>query len=164
MYRVLNCLTTEHELWLVAVAGFVCLLTCLVAINFFHRARATSGNIRTFWIMTAGFVTGWGIWSTHFIAMLAYDPGIGIAYNIGLTVLSLVVAFLVTGGGLAVAARGQAQMSVPMGGAIVGAGVTSMHYLGMMAIELQGKMTFDPMLVVASMIIGVAVRDSQEIV
>src|SRR5712671_5312273 len=86
MYRVLNCLTTEHELWLVAVAGFVCLLTCLVAINFFHRARATSGNIRTFWIMTAGIVTGWGIWSTHFIAMLAYDPGIGIAYNIGLTV------------------------------------------------------------------------------
>ena len=156
MYRVLNCLTTEHQLWLVEVAGFVCLLTCLVAINFFHRARATSGNIRASWIIAAGVTTGWGTWSTHFIAMLAYDPGIGIAYNLRLTILSLVVACLIAGSGLAVAARGQAILAVPLGGAIVGAGVASMHYVGMWAIELPGHMIFDPTLVVASMIIGVA--------
>jgi methyl-accepting chemotaxis protein len=155
MYRVLNCLTTQHELWLVAVAGFVCFLTCLVAINFFHRARATSGIYRAFWIVVAGFTVGWGIWSTHFIAMLAYDPGVGIAYNVELTFLSLVVAVLVTGGGLALAAHAPAKWSIPAGGTIVGAGVAFMHYLGMSAVELPGRITLEPGLVIASVIVGI---------
>src|ERR1700704_1477487 len=88
MFRVLTCLTTEHDWRLVIVAGIICLLASLVAVNLFHRARATTGRARTVWIITAGAATGSGIWATHFIAMLAYDPGVSIAYNMGLTVLS----------------------------------------------------------------------------
>src|ERR1700704_2077154 len=103
MFRVLTCLTTEHDWRLVVVAGVICLLASLVAVNLFHRAQATGGRIRAIWIVTAGAVSGYGIWATHFIAMLAYDPGLAMAYNIGLTALSLLVAAAVRAIGLGVA-------------------------------------------------------------
>jgi NO-binding membrane sensor protein with MHYT domain len=90
MYRVLTCLTTEHDWRLVVVAGVICFLSSLVAINLFHNARATTQFARLNWIIAAGCATGSGIWATHFIAMLAYDPGIGVTYDVDLTVLSLV--------------------------------------------------------------------------
>src|SRR4051794_36978175 len=95
MFRVLTCLATEHDWRLVVVAGVICFLSSLVAVNLFHRARATVGTSRASWIVAAGAATGCGIWATHFIAMLAYDPGIGIAYNVGLTALSLLAAAVV---------------------------------------------------------------------
>ena len=103
MFRVFNCLTTEHDWRLVIVAGVICFLASLTAISLFNRARATAGRARAAWVIAAGAATGCGIWATHFIAMLAYDPGVGIAYNIGLTALSLVVAAIVPGIGLALA-------------------------------------------------------------
>ena len=106
MFRVLNCLTVEHNWWLVALAGLVCFVASLVAISLFHRARATAGRVRAGWLVLAGAATGCGIWATHFIAMLAYEPGVPIAYDIGLTVLSLILAAVVTGVGLTVAVQG----------------------------------------------------------
>src|SRR3954451_9103705 len=103
MYRILTCLTTEHDLRLVVIAGVICFLASLVAIKLFRRARATGGSTRISWIVTAGVATGCGIWATHFIAILAYDPGVGIAYNVPLTILSLVAAATVTAVGLGVA-------------------------------------------------------------
>ena len=59
--------------------------------------RATpSGRSRAIWLLTAGTATGCGIWATHFVAMLAYEPGFPTAYSVGLTVLSLVAAIVVT--------------------------------------------------------------------
>jgi len=100
MFRVFNCLTVEHDWRLVIVAGIVCFLASLVAVNLFHRARVTQGGVRAAWLLTAGAATGCGIWATHFIAMLAYEPGVAVAYDIGLTALSLVAAMAVTSGGL----------------------------------------------------------------
>jgi len=79
MYRVLTCLSGEHDLRLVVLAGFVCFLASLAAISLFHRARATRRRTRVTWIVIAGVAAGCGIWSTHFIAMLAYDPGVATA-------------------------------------------------------------------------------------
>src|ERR1044072_5014330 len=92
MFRVLSCLTGEHDLRLVGLAGVVCFLASLAAINLLHRAAATRGRARAGWLATAGAASGCGIWATHFIAVLAYDPGIGVNYNIGLTLLSLGLA------------------------------------------------------------------------
>src|SRR5437588_7495738 len=122
MYRVLSCLTVEHDLRLVVLAGALCFLASLTAINLFNRARAARGRARTTWILTAGVATGCGIWATHFIAMLAYEPGVATAYHIGLTVISLLVAVAVTSVGLGVAVRGQARWGAPLGGGIVGGG------------------------------------------
>src|SRR4051794_2000146 len=154
MYSVLNCLTTEHDLRLVVVAGIICFLASLVAIKLFRRARATVGRTRIVWILTAGLTTGSGIWATHFIAMLAYDPGVGIAYNLWLTALSLLGAAIVTGLGLGLTVYYPGSMGSVLGGAIIGAGVACMHYLGIAAVELPGHIHWDPTLVAASIVAG----------
>src|SRR5450631_2109490 len=154
MFAVLTCLTTEHDWRLVVTAGVICFLSSLVAINLFHHARATSQSARTSWIIAAGVAAGSGIWATHFIAMLAYDPGIGIAYDLGLTVLSLVAAASITSLGLAVAVHVPAPSGAAIGGGIVGAGVAVMHYTGMSALELPGHIAWDPLLVATSIALG----------
>jgi diguanylate cyclase (GGDEF)-like protein/PAS domain S-box-containing protein len=153
MFQVFNCLATEHDWRLVIVAGVVCFLASLTAINLFDRARAASGRARVAWIITAGAATGCGIWATHFIAMLAYEPGVPVAYNIGLTALSLLAAIVVTSVGLAVAVSGPS-WAQSVGGGIVGAGVACMHYLGMWALELPGHINWDAGLVFVSIAVG----------
>src|SRR5689334_9729058 len=140
MFRVFNCLATEHDWRLVMGAGVVCFLASLTAINLYKRACATDGRARAVWIVAAGAATGCGIWATHFIAMLAYDPGVSIAYDIGLTALSLATAATVTAAGLALAVY-QPGWGAPIGGAVVGGGIACMHYLGMWAVELPGRVT-----------------------
>jgi NO-binding membrane sensor protein with MHYT domain len=154
MFRVLTCLTTQHDWRLVVVAGTVCFLSSLTAIMLFNRARATARGVRMIWIAAAGAATGCGIWATHFLAMLAYDPGVPIAYNINLTALSLVVAAIVTTGGLAVAVFVPGRWGALIGGGIIGGGVACMHYLGMFAVELAGRVTWDMPLVLASIVLG----------
>ena len=154
MFRVLTCLATEHDWRLVIVAGVVCFLASLTAISLFNRARAAVGRTRAAWIITAGAATGCGIWATHFIAMMAYDPGVSIAYNIGLTVLSLIAAATITAGGLAVAVCSTGRWGAPTAGAIVGGGIACMHYTGMWALELPGRVTWILGLVTASVILG----------
>jgi methyl-accepting chemotaxis protein len=160
MYRVLTCLITEHDWRLVIVAGTICFLASLVAVNLFHNARATSQAARMNWIIAAGIATGSGIWATHFIAMLAYDPGIGVSYDLELTALSLVAAAAITSIGLAVAVYGRPPWGAGIGGGIVGAGVAAMHYTGMSAVDLPGRISWDPLLVAVSiglgMLLGIA--------
>src|SRR6202035_3704889 len=103
MFKVYDCLTVDHDWRLVVLAGAVCFLASAVAISLFHRARATSGPTQLFWLILDAAAAGCGIWATHFIAMLAYDPAIGAGYNLAITILSLLVAVLITCAGLAAA-------------------------------------------------------------
>jgi NO-binding membrane sensor protein with MHYT domain len=57
LFRILDCLTTQHDWRLVAVAGVVCFLASLTAITLFHRARSTKGRARTVWLAAAGAAT-----------------------------------------------------------------------------------------------------------
>src|SRR5205814_672702 len=100
MFQVFTCLTVEHDWRLVALAAAVCLLASAVAVSLFHRAQATQGRTRLIWLSMDAATAGFGIWATHFIAMLAYHPGIGAGYNPALTILSLLCAALITGAGL----------------------------------------------------------------
>jgi diguanylate cyclase (GGDEF)-like protein/PAS domain S-box-containing protein len=154
MQRVLTCLTSEHDWRLIAVAGIVCLLASLAAISLLHRARATQGRVRFAWIITAGAASGLGIWATHFIAMLAYEPGVAVAYDIGLTLLSLFAAVGLTTAGIAIAVNGPPRVAPAAGGALVGAGVGSMHYLGMWALRLPGYVEWSFDLVAVSILLG----------
>lgn len=154
MFRVLTCLTGEHDLRLVVLAGLVCFLASYAAINLFNRARATARRARAVWVTCAGLATGFGIWSTHFIAMLAYEPGVPIAYDVVLTTFSLVAAASVTTAGLAIAVYSGGRFSAPLGGAVIGGGVACMHYLGMWAVEVPGRVTWAFELVAASIVVG----------
>jgi PAS domain S-box-containing protein len=154
MFRVFSCLTTEHDLRLVVLAGVVCVIASFTGITLFKRAQASIGRARLTWVIGAGAATGCGIWATHFVAMLAYAPGVPIAYDVPLTLLSLTVAAAITGAGFAFAIYGRSSLKGAIGGAIIGGGVASMHYLGMSAVEVPGVIHWSWDLVAASVVIG----------
>ena len=154
MYQVLTCLTTEHDWRLVMLAGVICFLASSVAISLFDRARSSQGYARVVWTALDAAVSGCGIWATHFIAVLAYDPGAGAGYSIRVTVLSLVFAVLITGIGLGIALSGERRVWAAIGGAVVGIGVAAMHYTGMVALELPARISWSPDIVIASVVFG----------
>ncbi|WP_024510456.1 EAL domain-containing protein [Bradyrhizobium sp. ARR65] len=154
MYKVLTCLSTEHDWRLVALAGAVCFLASSVAISLFQRARASQNSTRLVWLVLEAAISGCGIWATHFIAMLAYDPGVGTGYSIRVTTLSLLFAILVTGFGFGIALSAARQSRAMIGGAIVGLGVAAMHYTGMLALQLPARITWDMATVAVSVALG----------
>jgi diguanylate cyclase (GGDEF)-like protein/PAS domain S-box-containing protein len=155
MSRVLTCLATEHDWRLVGLAVLLCFVASVAAIRLFRRAIATAGATRAAWIVGAGAVTGFGIWATHFIAMLSYEPGVATGYATGLTALSLAAAMAVTTMGLAVAVHGPPSWGAVGGGGIVGSGVAIMHYTGMAALEVPGRIAWSHDLVIASIVLGI---------
>jgi diguanylate cyclase (GGDEF)-like protein len=154
MFRVLTCLAEQHDWRLVVLAGIVCFVASIVAVSLFHRAIASQAWARLIWISIAGGAIGYGVWATHFIAMLAYDPGVATGYGLALTVLSLAAAMILTSGALGFAANDQSGWRAPIGGTIMGAGIASMHYLGMWALEVPGRVTWSFDLVLVSIALG----------
>jgi diguanylate cyclase (GGDEF)-like protein/PAS domain S-box-containing protein len=154
MFRVLNCLIEKHDWRLLLLAGAICFITSLAAIRLYHRAEAGSARLRGAWIALASAATGFGIWATHFSAMLAYQPGVAVRYGIGLTALSLLAATFIAGIGLAIAVPKRTWWATPLGGAIVGAGVAVMHYTGMWALQLPGRLTWSGDLIGASVVLA----------
>jgi diguanylate cyclase (GGDEF)-like protein/PAS domain S-box-containing protein len=156
MLRVISCLTTQHDWRLVLLAAAVCFLTSFAAVNLFHRGCATTGRTRLLWLITTAAATGYGIWATHFIAMLAFTPGVATGYDLLLTVSSLIAAAVITGAGSALAATYAAQWAAPAGGAIIGVGIAVMHYTGMWAFQVPGHISWSADLVTVSIVLGVA--------
>ncbi len=154
MLRVVACITQDHDIRLVILAGLICLFACFTGFSLIARARAAGGAIGLKWRSAAAVVMGCGVWATHFVAMLAFRPSLPIGYDIGLTALSLAAAVAIIWSGLMVSAYLTAQ---PMlGGAIAGAGVGTMHYLGMSALLVPARADYDPLYVGASLLIGIA--------
>jgi diguanylate cyclase (GGDEF)-like protein/PAS domain S-box-containing protein len=157
MLKVYNCIATAHDLKLVALAAFICVLASVAAIRLLRYARISSGRMRSVWLTVSAISTGFGIWATHFVAMLAFTPGIPSGYNIVLTVLSLIAAILLTGAGLTVSLISNFRHGPWIGGAIVAGGIAAMHYTGMAAFEVAGTIVWDPVLVATSIILGAAI-------
>ncbi len=159
MLTVYDCLVTEHDLRLVGLAAVICALASFTAISLLHHVRKSAVGMRRVWLAVSAMSTGFGIWATHFIAMLAFSPGVSTAYNIVLTGFSLVAAIFLTGIGLAVAVTSMAgsRWSDSLGGAMVGGGIAAMHYTGMAAFETMGRISWDPVLVTVSIVLGVLI-------
>ena len=153
MNRVWNCLENQHDWRLVLLAACVCLLASLTASHMFQRARATWADNGRIWLVSAGCVTGFGVWATHFIAMLGYMPAYGFRYNLDLTVVSLAIAAMMTTIGFAVGAFGGSRTSFAIGGMIVGIGIALMHYIGMAALDL--VIVWDVELLALSVALGI---------
>jgi diguanylate cyclase len=154
MLTVWNCIAYEHDPRLLALAVAICALSSFTAISLLHHVRRCSGRARLIWLIVSATTTGFGIWATHFIAMLAFEPGIPNAYNVALTFLSLISAIVLTAVGFAVALAPNVRAGAWLGGAIVGGGIAAMHYTGMAAFEIQGRIFWDPTLVAASILLG----------
>ncbi|WP_329286322.1 MHYT domain-containing protein [Streptomyces sp. NBC_00691] len=121
------------------------------------RALDATGRSRRNWLLTAASAIGTGIWTMHFVAMLGFGvAGTDIRYNVPLTLLSLVVAMVVVGVGVFAVGYGRDRVrSLLIGGLTTGVGVASMHYMGMVALQLHGEVHFDPLFVGLSVLIAV---------
>lgn len=106
------------------------------------------------WVAVGAFSGGSGIWATHFVAMLAFEPGLPNGYDLPLTALSLVFALALTGTGLALALVRGFPGAAAAGGIVLGSGIAAMHYTGMAAYEVRGHISWDPVLVTASLVLG----------
>ncbi|HEX8261445.1 MAG TPA: MHYT domain-containing protein, partial [Allosphingosinicella sp.] len=154
MLRVYACIAGEHDIRLVLVAGTICLLAAFTAFSIFEQARRAETR-RWAWTSLAGFVAGTGIWATHFVAMLAYRPNLPIGYDLELTLASIAAAVLITGAGWTAALR-RGRAGTLAGGAAIGAGIGTMHYIGMAAVDLPARFVWDEAMVAASLLIGAA--------
>ncbi|TFW32254.1 bifunctional diguanylate cyclase/phosphodiesterase [Massilia horti] len=154
MFTTYDCIVFEHDLRLVILAAVICTISSFTAINLLHHVGRSRGTIRSVWLCVAGTATGFGIWATHFIAMLAYSPGIQSGYNVALTFVSLIAAILLTILSFAVASAPALKFGRWFGGALVGGGIAVMHYTGMAAFEIPGRIVWNPPLVAASIALG----------
>ena len=157
MLKVYGCFVNEHDLRLVLLAALVCILASFAAVNLLRHARKATGQMQTVWLGVAAIASGFGIWATHFIAMLAFSPGLPSGYNVALTALSLLAAMVLTGLGLTIAIAGRLVGAAWLGGAAVGGGIAAMHYTGMAAFEVAGRVVWDPTLVVVSILLGAVI-------
>lgn len=101
MRTVINCLVYDHDWRLLPVAVFVCLFSLATAFVLIDRAQRVARRLRLPYMAAAPLVGGVGVWSTHFIAMQAYDAGVPARYDPGVTLLSLAVIILALGASLA---------------------------------------------------------------
>ncbi len=150
-------LIEEHNLPLVSVAVCICAMGCFSVVNLMARARESPKIQVPIWLSAAAITFGLSVWSTHFLAMLAFDPGMPIAYNVSETIISVAIAGI--GALLALTAWFLAPrrwVAISVGGLVLGLSIAGMHYTGVAAMRMSGYMTLDTTDVVASIFIAVA--------
>ena len=153
MDQIISCMTREHDAALLLAAALVCGLGAHTAAFLLERAFASALRGRLFRLLAAGGVFGAAVWALHFLAMLAYRPGLPIGYDLGLTGLSVAAAVVLAAGGLALAGLGTAAAALA-GGALAGLSITAMHYTGMAGVQVQAALALKVPLVAASVLAG----------
>ena len=152
MLNVVDCIVDGHNLWLVLVAGLICVLASHTAFSLQHRAAKQRGGRRHMWLAAAATAMGSGVWATHFVAMLAYSTPLPIGYDLPLTALSALIAVAMSAVGLWAALRGASLL----GGIFAGSAIATMHYTGMAALNGAFWLEWDNSYVVASVVLGIA--------
>ena len=155
LIEVALCIGVEHDPWLVALAVAICSVGAFAIVQMFERARSTGGIQRLGWTFLTSLASGATIWCTHFVAMLAFQAGAPVTLDPVLTMASLVVAVFGTFMGISLAARGAYRVFGALGGAIFGASISSMHYMGMAAYRVDGIVTWESRYVVASVLCAI---------
>ena len=147
-----------HDTPLVILSILIAVVASYTALDLAGRVRMTAGGARYGWLATAAIAMGGGIWSMHFVAMLAFSmPGMEVSYEAGLTILSLLVAIAATGAGFLIVAQAtKPRLPVLLAsGLVTGLGVAAMHYMGMAAMRMQADLDYDRLWVVISIFIAV---------
>lgn len=153
--RIYQCLVFEHDYQLVMLAALICLFSSFTAVSLQERARSTMAKAREKWIALTAVTIGTGIWSTHFVAMLAYDAGMEVRYDLLPTLGSLVVAILVSGLGFHFATYHRTKRARGLAGLVVGIGIAGMHFIGMAGFRVPGIIQYQPDLVTLSLAVGI---------
>jgi len=145
-----------YDLHLVALSFVVACFASYTALDLAGRIRASRGWIRGAWLATAAISMGGGIWSMHFIAMLAFVMPMVVTFDLDCTILSLIVAIVVTGGAFyVIGTRRATVLQLSLSGVFMGIGIVAMHYTGMAAMRMPAQLSYEPALVGLSVVIAI---------
>lgn len=149
-------IATHEEIGLVALSVAVAILAGYLALDLAQRSAGTTGWRRRAWIAAGGVTIGMGIWSMHFIGMLAFSLPIPMAYNWPLTILSLIIAVVVSALALFILRTPKVPLVMLAAGAtLMGLGISAMHYTGMLAMQMFPPIHYDATLFIASVLIAI---------
>src|SRR5579872_176833 len=149
-------MTAVYDYKLVALSLAVAIIASYTALDLAGRVSATRGRHSALWLLGGAFSMGTGIWSMHFIGMLAFHLAIPIAYDLRLNALSWLIAVVVSGIALFVVRRPSLTgASLGIGAALMGLGISTMHYTGMAAMQMSPPIAYRPSLFVASVLIAI---------
>jgi signal transduction histidine kinase len=158
MFKIYLCVTTQHDWRLVLAAASVCAIATLATFFLYSKIPAFPFGRRLTWLGLTGLVAGSGIWTTHFVAMIAFETGLPTGYAALGSLGSFGVAVLCTGLGFAISSSPRLarrrRLAALAGGLVVGLGITLMHYVGMSGYRTAGVLSWDESYVVASALIG----------
>ena len=149
-------LMQHHDFRLVLLAAIVCECGAVTAFRLYARLRGSRGIVRAAWTLLTGIVGGAGAWATHFLLMMAYDPGLRIGYWPGSTLASLIIAIAAMCGGFTLATTQKRSSSTEVaGGVLIGFGLGAMHYVGLAGMAVQGHMVWNNALAAVSIAFAV---------
>nr|WP_315492261.1 EAL domain-containing protein [uncultured Pseudomonas sp.] len=149
-------LTGSYSPALVLISLFVAILASYTALDLTGRIATAKGRAVYLWMAGGALAMGIGVWSMHFIGMLAFSLPIALGYDIGITALSLLIAVLSSGFALWLVNQPRLPAwQLGFGALIMGAGISTMHYTGMAAMRMMPGIDYDPTLFTASLLIAV---------
>ncbi len=152
-----NDLVAQHDLRLVCLAASICVLASFTTVTLIMRSLAAKVRISLPWTLAAATVFGCGVWSLHFVAMLAFMPDMPVFYDMKITAGSVVVAVFGSSCALLCWQRiAHRTLGALCGGVLLGLAIAGMHYSGVAAMRLRGHMVFDLRTVCLSIAISMA--------
>ncbi|MEN5028890.1 EAL domain-containing protein [Pseudomonas sp. Ps21-P2] len=141
---------------LVLISVLVAILASYTTLDLAGRIASASGRARMLWVCGGALSMGVGVWSMHFIGMLAFMLPIPLAYDIPLTLLSLLITIFSSGFALWLVSHDRVPLSnIVLGAFVMGLGSSAMHYTGMAAMRMQPGIDYDPGLFGLSLVIAV---------
>lgn len=154
MLKVIGCVTQTHDLRLVLLAAIISGMASFTTLHMLSRVQVAIGWPRRAWIVGAAVAFGCGVWTTHFVAMLAFRPGLPTSYGVTGTVISLLLAIGLAVPALALFAGARPRLFTSAAGALLGTAIGSMHYVGMSALQVPAAVHYDVAFVAVSLVIG----------
>jgi len=158
MISPIDALVGSYDYRLVALSVVISTLASYAALDVAGRVTATQGKIRFAWLAGGACAMGTGIWSMHYIGMLAFRLPIVIRYDWPTVAISLLCAVFASVVALFVVSRQQmGWVQSVLGSLVMGSGIAGMHYLGMAAMRLPARCTYAPGLVALSVILAILI-------
>jgi len=140
--------------WLVYLSIAVAILVSYTALNL--ASRLADSHSRNVWLIGGALAMGVGIWSMHFIGMLALSLPIQLTYSLPANLFSLALAVLTSGFALfIVGGKTLSNLRLAAGAVVMGAGIAGMHYSGMSSIRITPMITYEPGLFALSIAIAI---------
>jgi diguanylate cyclase (GGDEF)-like protein len=149
-------LTPQYDVWGVLASILIACLASYVTLDLARRVRTPDRGVALGWWIGGSLVMGTGIWSMHFVGMLAFSLPMALGYTEWLTFLSWVAAVAVSAVALGVASAGAiTPQRIAFGALAMGAGICAMHYTGMAALDMAPGIVWNWPLVGVSVLIAV---------